>query len=204
GRGGAYPTFMGHGPSATGPQFWSSAVIAKALACCDLPVLLEEVRKARGWTQAELAGVIGYSQSWVSKVLRGRQALTLEQAREIAVRAGIPIHLLRLGDPGGEDPAKRREFTKAVMLAVVPWPTLPYPDAGTVPALTAITAAHRRLDATTPARELARAAVAHVEMAHRMLGHERGHGPGPDAEVAAALSAAARFAGCLHPDISDP
>ena len=79
-RSGAYSTFMGQGPSVTEPQFWSSAVIAKALACCDLPVLLEEVRKARGWTQAELAATIGYSQSWVSKVLRGRQALTLQRA----------------------------------------------------------------------------------------------------------------------------
>jgi DNA-binding XRE family transcriptional regulator len=192
---------MGHRPSATGPQFWSSAAVASALACCDLPVLLEEVRKARGWTQAELAGVIGYSQSWVSKVLRGRQALTLEQAREIALRAGIPVHLLRLGDPGGEDPAKRRDFGKAVVLAVVPWPKLPHPDAGTAPALTAITAAHRRLDANTPARELARAAVAHVEMAHRILGHEQG--PGPDAGVAAALSEAAGFAGWLHADMCD-
>ena len=26
------------------------------MACCDLPVLLEEIRKARGWTQADLAG----------------------------------------------------------------------------------------------------------------------------------------------------
>jgi hypothetical protein len=43
---------MGQGPSVTGPEFWSSAVIAAALARCDLPVLLEEVRKARGWTQA--------------------------------------------------------------------------------------------------------------------------------------------------------
>ena len=50
-------------------------MIARALACCDLPVLLEEVRKARGWTQADLAGVVGYSQSWVSKVLRGKHAL---------------------------------------------------------------------------------------------------------------------------------
>jgi transcriptional regulator with XRE-family HTH domain len=192
---------MGPRPSATGPAFWSSAPVASALARCDLPVLLEEVRKARGWTQAELAGVIGYSQSWVSKVLRGRQALTLEQAREIAARAGIPVHLLRLGDPGGEVPAKRRQFTKAAVLAVVPWPALPHSDAGTAPALTAITAAHRRLDAATPARELARAAVAHVEMAHRMLGHE--HGRGPDVGVAAALSEAAGFAGWLHADMCD-
>jgi transcriptional regulator with XRE-family HTH domain len=190
---------MGQGPSVTEPQFWSSAVIAKALACCDLPVLLEEVRKARGWTQAELAAAIGYSQSWVSKVLRGRQALTLEQARDIALRAGIPVHLLRLGDPEGEDPAKRRDFSKAVTLALVPWPKLPYPDGSTGPALTAITAAYRRLDASVPARELARGAIAHVEMAHRMLGHERGG----DAGVAAALSEAAGFAGWLHTDMCD-
>src|SRR5215472_9966057 len=192
---------MGQRLSATGPAFWSSAPVASALGRCDLPVLLEEVRKARGWTQAELAGVIGYSQSWVSKVLRGRQALTLEQARDVAARAGIPVHLLRLGDPGGEDPAKRREFTKAAVLAVVPWPALPHQDAGTAPALRTITAAHRRLDAATPARELARAAVAHVEMAHRMLGHE--HGRGSDVGVAAALSEAAGFAGWLHADMCD-
>jgi transcriptional regulator with XRE-family HTH domain len=192
---------MGQAPSVTGPQFWSSAVIAKALARCDLPVLLEEIRKAHGWTQAELAGVIGYSQSWVSKVLRGRQALTLEQAREIARRAGIPVHLLRLGDWEGDDPAKRRDFSKAVALALMPWPTWAYSDKSTGPALTTITAAHRRLDATVPARDLAQGAVAHVQMAHRMLGHERGRGADPG--VAAALSEAAGFAGWLHADMCD-
>ncbi len=162
-------------------------------------MLLEEVRNARGWTQAELAEAIGYSQSWVSKVLRGRQALTLEQARDIAHRAGIPLHLLRLGNPEGEDSAKRRDFSKAVALALVPWPKLLYPDESTGPALMAITAAHRRLDAKVPARELARGAVAHVEMAHRMLGHERR----ADVGMAAALSEAAGFAGWLHTDMCD-
>src|SRR5580700_6036671 len=118
---------MDQGPSGTRPEFWSSAVVARALACCDLPVLLEEVRKAHGWTQAELAGVVGYSQSWVSKVLRGKHALTLEQARNLAARAGIPVHLLRLGDVSREDPAKRRDFTKAATLALVPWPVLSPP-----------------------------------------------------------------------------
>src|SRR5215469_7007175 len=113
---------MDQGSSGAGPEFWSSAVVARALACCDLPVLLEEVRKAHSWTQADLAGVVGYSQSWVSKVLRGKHALTLEQARNLAVRAGIPAHLLRLGEAGREDPARRRDFTKAAALALVPWP----------------------------------------------------------------------------------
>jgi transcriptional regulator with XRE-family HTH domain len=115
-------------------------VLARALACCDLPVLLEEVRKAHGWTQADLAGVVGYSQSWVSKVLRGKHALTLEQARNLPVRAGIPIHLLRLGEASREDPAKRRDFTKAAALALVPWPVLPLQDQDTASALRAVTA----------------------------------------------------------------
>jgi transcriptional regulator with XRE-family HTH domain len=188
---------MGHGPDSTGPEFWSSAVIARALARCDMPVLLEEVRKASGWTQAELAGVVGYSQSWVSKVLRGRQALTLEQARNLAARAGIPVHLLRLGDGGEEDPAKRREFGRAAVLALVPWPALPSPGQDTAPALMAVTAAHRRLDAATPARDLAGSVAAHVEMARRMHSQDRG------TSVAAALSEAAGFAGWLHADMCD-
>src|SRR5437764_3497453 len=159
---------MGHGAAGAGPEFWSSAVIARALASWDLPVLVEEVRKARGWSQADLAGVVGYSQSWVSKVLRGKHALTLEQARNLAARAGIPVHLLRLGEEGREDPAKRRDFTKTAALALVPWPALPLHEQDTAPALMAVTAAHRRLDAATPARDLAGSVVAHVEMARRM------------------------------------
>jgi transcriptional regulator with XRE-family HTH domain len=190
---------MGQGPSGTGPEFWSSAVIARALACCDLPVLLEEVRKAHGWTQAELAGVVGYSQSWVSKVLRGKHALTLEQARNLAARAGIPVYLLRLGDGSEEDPAKRRDFGKAAALALVPWPAPPSPDQDTGPALMAVTAAHRRLDAVMPARDLAGGVVAHVEMARRILGQDRAAG----ARVAAALSEAAGFTGWLHADMCD-
>jgi transcriptional regulator with XRE-family HTH domain len=190
---------MGQAP--TGPEFWSSAVVAKALACCDMPVLLEEVRKAHGWTQAELAGVVGYSQSWVSKVLRGKHALTLEQARNLAVRAGIPVHLLRLGEGDREDPAKRRDFGKAVTLALVPWSALPSPGQDTAPALMAVTAAHRRLDASVPARDLAGGVVAHVEMARRMLGQYQG--PRADPGMAAALSEAAGFVGWLYADMCD-
>jgi hypothetical protein len=130
-------------------------------------------------------------------VLRGKHALTLEQARILAARAGIPVHLLRLGDGGREDPANRRDFTKAAALALVPWPVLPPPDTDTGPALLAVTAAHRRLDAAMPARGLARAVTAHVEMARRMTSHDRSAG------VAAALSEAAGFAGWLHADMCD-
>jgi transcriptional regulator with XRE-family HTH domain len=162
---------------------------------------LREIRQARNWTQAELAEAVGYSQSWVSKVLRGRQALTLDQAREISRRLGIPVHLLRFGSLGGEGPAKRRDFGKTIALALVPWPSPPETDRSTAPTLNAITNAQRRLDAMTPARELARGVIPHVEMANRALGRTRG--PGVAADVAAALSEAAGLAGWLHTDMCD-
>lgn len=135
-------------------------------------------------------------------MLRKRQPLTVEQVREIARRTGIPVHLLRLGDQGGEVPAKRRDFAAAVTLAMLPWPKLPQTDEGSsAAALTAITAAQRRLDASTPSRELVRGVAAHVELATRMAGHSSGSQS--SAAVASALSEAAGFAGWLYADMCD-
>jgi transcriptional regulator with XRE-family HTH domain len=181
--------------------FWSAPAVASALGSCDFATLLEEIRRAHGWKQAELAGALGYSQSWVSKVLRGSQALTVDQAREISRRLGVPVHLLRFGDPGGEDPAKRREFGTALALAFVPLPRPTQLDEGTAPALTAITGAQRRLDSTTSARELAQGVAAHVQMTQRILARTR---RSPLAGgVAAALSEAAGLAAWLHADMCD-
>src|SRR6266581_1543057 len=148
------------------PELWSTPVVAAALASCDFATLLEEVRRAHGWTQKQLASAVGYSQSWVSNVLRGQQALTVDQIREISRRLGVPVHLLRLGSPGGDDPTKRRDFGKAIALALIPLPRRAEVDETTAPTLTAITGAQRRLDSTTPARDLARGVAAHVEMAN--------------------------------------
>jgi transcriptional regulator with XRE-family HTH domain len=182
-------------------EFWSAPAVARALASCDFATLLEEIRRAHGWKQAELAGMLGYSQSWVSKVLSRSHALTVDQAREISRRLGIPVYLLRLGNPGGDDPAKRRDFGKALALAFVPLPRPAQVDEGTAPALTGITGAQRRLDSTTPARELARGVAAHVEMTHRLLSRTR---KSPLASgLAAALSEAAGLAAWLHADMCD-
>ncbi|WP_308211269.1 helix-turn-helix domain-containing protein [Actinomadura rupiterrae] len=66
------------------PEFWSHPVVARALATCDMATLLEEIRKARGWTQADLGEALGYTQSWASKVLRGDLSLTLDQVRVVS------------------------------------------------------------------------------------------------------------------------
>ena len=183
------------------PEFWSSPAVAVALASCDFATLLEEIRRAHGWTQKQLALAVGYSQSWVSNVLRRQQALTVDQVREISRRIGVPVHLLRFGDPGGDDPTKRRDFGKAMALALVPLPTRAAVDETTAPTLTAITGAQRRLDATTSARELARGVIAHVEMANRLLA--RASATPYAADVAAAASEAAGFAAWLHADMYD-
>jgi len=144
---------------------------------------------AHGWKQKQLALAAGYSQSWVSNVLRRQQALTVDQVREISRQIGVPVHLFRFGDPGGDDPTKRRDFGKAIPLALVPLPTRAVVDETTAPTLTAITGAQRRLDATASARELARGVTAHVEMASRMLARagprREGHRPGPAVRAAA-------------------
>jgi transcriptional regulator with XRE-family HTH domain len=183
------------------PEFWSSPAVAAALASCDFATLLEEIRRAHGWTQRRLALAVGYSQSWVSNVLRRQQALTVDQVREISRQIGVPVHLLRFGDPGGDDPTKRRDFGKAMALALVPLPTRAAVDETTAPTLMAITGAQRRLDATTSARELARGVIAHVEMANRLLA--RASRTPYAADVAAAASEAAGFAAWLHADMYD-
>jgi transcriptional regulator with XRE-family HTH domain len=183
------------------PEFWSSPVVAAALASCDFATLLEEIRRARGWTQKELALAVGYSQSWVSNVLRRQQALTVDQVREMSRRIGVPVHLLRFGDPGGDDPTKRRDFGKAMALALVPLPARAAIDETTASTLTAVTGAQRRLDASTSARELARGVVAHVELANHLLA--RAGRTRYAAQIAAAASEAAGFAAWLHADMYD-
>ncbi|MFD1934289.1 multiprotein-bridging factor 1 family protein [Nonomuraea mangrovi] len=191
---------QGHLP----PQFWSTPAVAAALAECDLAAILAEIRQANGWTQAELAEAVGYSQSWVSKVLRGRLPLTVDQVREISIRIGVPLHMLRFGARGDDDPTKRREFGKAVALTALVGVALPKRaevDETTAPTLTSITGAQRRLEANTPARELAKGAMAHVDLASRILNRaSRSHFAG---DIRAGLSEAAGFAAWVHADMHD-
>ena len=86
-------------------------------------------------------------------------------------------------------------------LALIPLPGRSEVDETTAPTLTAITGAQRRLDATTPARELTRGVAAHVEMANHLLSRAR---KSPfAADIAAAVSEAAGFAAWLHADMHD-
>src|ERR1700677_823222 len=71
----------------------------------------------------------------------------------------------------------------------------------TVSALTAITGAQRKLEATTPARDLAKSVMAHADTAHRTL--IRAEGSPLAAGIAAALSEACGLAAWLNADMAD-
>ncbi|MBX6765878.1 MAG: helix-turn-helix transcriptional regulator [Actinomadura rubrobrunea] len=192
---------MGQTGRSLPPEFWSTPAVAAALSCCDMPTLLEEIRRAHGWAQTDLAAALGYSQSWVSKVLRGVQPLTIDQIREISHKVGIPVHLLRFGTPEGESTTKRRDFGKTIALAMLPVPARCEVDESTASTLTAITGSQRRLDAGTPARDLVRSVTSHVEMANRL--YARSERSPFAAGIAAAVSEAAGFAAWLHADMHD-
>lgn len=183
------------------PEFWAAPTVAAALGTCDLPTLMEEIRRAHSWAQRDLAAVLGYSQAWISNVLRRRQALTVDQVRDIANRLNVPMHLLGFGGQGGDDPTNRREFGKSMALALLPLPKRAQVDETTAPTLTAITGAQRRLDATAPARDLAQGVTAHVTMADRLL--RRSQRSPFAGDVAAATSEAAGFAAWLYSDMHD-
>ncbi len=201
----AYATVMNGTPPRLPPEFWSRPDIASALASCDVPALMEAVRAAQGWTQTDLASVLGYSQTWASRVLRRDQGLTVDQVRQVGARLGLPLHLLRFGERGGRDnPTKRRDFGKAVALAgltALPASRRAAPDETTAPTLTAVTGAYRRLEATTPAHELRGAAEAHVRVGASALARDHRSAFAPD--IAAAVSEAAGFAAWLRMDMND-
>lgn len=191
------------------PHFWTRPSVARALSRCDFPVILEAVRSAQEWSQSELAHAVGYSQSWVSRVVNGRQALTLEQAREIAERLGIPLRLLRFAPEGptGTEPAPPPPPGPADTAAGQGAPSAPLAPHGddlpTAAVLHAITGGQRRLDGVSPARDLARAAVAHLELSDRAFGRaQRSRSPQATA-LAAAVSEAAGLTAWLHMDMTD-
>ena len=60
--------------------------------------LIRDARRERGWTQNELAEVLGTSQSAVNRIERGHQNLSLEMVARIGEALDSPI--VSVGDPG--------------------------------------------------------------------------------------------------------
>ncbi len=84
-------------------------------------VVVRLARQRTGMTQADLAAAIGYSQTAVSRIERGRgsTAHDVRTLRMLASTLTIPATLLGVADPGGEEePVQRREFLRLTSAAV--------------------------------------------------------------------------------------
>lgn len=58
--------------------------------------VLRSIRKQRGWSQADLASMIGVSGSAISQTERGQQSLSLDTVIDLAERLGVSVdHLVR-------------------------------------------------------------------------------------------------------------
>jgi len=53
-------------------DFWTAPRVATALAEGDVATILAEIQRVKRWTQEDIGRILGYSQSWVSKVIRRR------------------------------------------------------------------------------------------------------------------------------------
>jgi transcriptional regulator with XRE-family HTH domain len=188
---------------------WSCPAILDAARAGDTGAVIRRVREARGQSQADLGAACGYSQPVVSRIERGqRHAYDIRVLRRIAQVLDIPPQLLGLAElplqRPAEPPVNRRDFLAGAggLAASIVLPTTsPAPADTTAAALRLVTAAQRRLDATTPSHDLIEAVLAHL----RLTGREVTTAPDLDARagLAAALSEIAGLAGWLHWDMYD-
>jgi len=192
---------------ATPTAVTSSAILAAARAG-KVGEVIRLSRRAQGLTQPQVAGLTTFNQSTISRIERGKYVPDIPSLRVFAKVLEIPAILLGLaerpgeqqGVPSSEDPVKRRDFLQAAA-ALAEAAVVHRRSSDSLAAIHAITAAQRRLDASTPSRDLAGSVVAHLNMTARRLSNATGEGERKN--LAAALSEVAGYAAWLHWDMHD-
>ena len=53
---------------------------------------IRELRRERGWTQAELAEITGRHRTYIAGIERGERNISLIVAEDIAQAFGVPVH----------------------------------------------------------------------------------------------------------------
>ncbi|GGU39213.1 helix-turn-helix domain-containing protein [Streptomyces violascens] len=175
--------------------------------------VIELFRIERRMTQTALGQALGFSQSAVSRLEnRGTSAYSTDILAAASAHLGIPPALVGLADSrpqvqaNGDDDVERRKLLGGVV-AVAAAPVLAaLPDAaadgptGQAAALRLSTTAFRRLDGSTPSRDLAESAHAHMRLIQSITRDA------PESErprLASVGSEAASLAGWLAWDMGD-
>ncbi|GLV73232.1 helix-turn-helix domain-containing protein [Streptomyces hygroscopicus] len=192
---------------------WSSQAIRDAARQGDYGRVVSLVRRDAGVSQSQLGDACGISQSAVSR-LEGRGAASYDMAilARAATHLHIPPRLVGLADhtaahgaENGQHDVHRRNFLAGTAAAIAT-PTLaarhPKPaDPGQAATLRVATTAFRRLDGTTPSRQLSEPVLAHLRLIQTVTGDAEA--PEQRARLAAAGSEAASLAGWLAWDMND-
>ncbi|MFE7117799.1 helix-turn-helix domain-containing protein [Streptomyces sp. NPDC057654] len=189
---------------------WQSSVIRDVSSAGDYGKVIELVRKQARMTQRQLGEACGLSQSAISRLeRRGPGSYGTDILSAVAASLEIPPQVVGLADKhalrGGKDPLERRGFLGNVAAAAASplLGVLPEPDgaASQAAALRLNTATYRRLDGSTPSRDLADAVESHI----RLIQNISRDAARQDARVrlAAVASEAASFAGWLAWDMGD-
>ncbi|MQS14534.1 helix-turn-helix transcriptional regulator [Streptomyces kaniharaensis] len=180
---------------------WRSAIQA-ASRNGDYGRVVELCRQERRLTQRQLGDAIGLSQSAISRLEKRGAGGAYDMALlgRAAAHLNIPAGLVGLAGAPAGSAVERREFLGGVAAAAAApvLAALPaQPETGQPAALRLGTAAYRRLDGSTPSRDLADAVRSHIQLIQRLsVGGDR-------ARLAAVGSEAASFAGWLAWDMGD-
>lgn len=165
-------------------------------------------RQACSLSQTELGELCRCDQSTISRIERGLYTPDIGTLRRLAEALDIPAPLVGLAEartangsaPPTEDPVKRREFLLAAT-AVAAAPAMGAQQDEPLAAIHSITSAQRRLDATTPSRDLIESVTSHLRMATHK--HMADPDPGRRQRLAAAVSEIAGYAAWLSWDMHD-
>nr|WP_322785159.1 helix-turn-helix transcriptional regulator [Streptomyces sp. MA3_2.13] len=189
------------------PMNWSTKAIQAAARGGDYGRVVRLARINARLTQRQFGVACGLSQSAVSRMEgRGAGAYDMTVLAKAARHLQIPLHLVGLADhvqPSG--PMERRAFLAATAAAA----TTPvvasanpggHSDDATTP-LRLATTAYRRLDASTPARQLIEPVRAHLQLVQNLA--QSCEDDVYRRQLAAAGSEAASLAGWLSWDMGD-
>ncbi|WP_318199191.1 helix-turn-helix transcriptional regulator [Streptomyces sp. SCL15-4] len=176
--------------------------------------VIELARKGRQMTQAALGQALDMSQSAVSRLeKRGQASYSTDVLAAAAAHLQIPPALVGLADGRtaqvqvrDDDPMHRRTVLGGALAAMTAPILAAVPDThdtigGQAAALRLTTSAYRRLDGTTPSRDLADAVEGHIRLIQTIT--RTATGDAERARLAAMGSEAASFAGWLAWDKGD-
>ncbi|MFI9328591.1 helix-turn-helix domain-containing protein [Kitasatospora sp. NPDC052868] len=191
---------------------WNSAVVRDASRARNYGKIIELARTYRRMTQAQLGEACGLSQSAISRLeKRGSDTYAMDVLLRVSQHLGIPATLLGLADPTiqqriGPENVERRQFLGAAatiaatpVLAAVTGPEGEAEQQAF--ALRLATTSYRRLDGSTPSRDLTDAVRSHLRLVQVLAG--RATADAHRARLAAVASEAASLSAWLAWDMGD-